>query len=165
MNDESFNISLRKFLKMVGVSAQREVEEAYEGLLAHRFARQLLVSAGQSWLPEPVPERESTIPHQGAACRRCGCTEAFACPGRCAWSEPGLCTECAVSEELVTWVVYDRPTDHPDKAIARKFIGGVPTPEFIAADSVDALRQSMPAGAHVIPRSAGDPKSVVEVWV
>jgi hypothetical protein len=28
VNDESFNISLRKFLKMVGVSAQREIEEA-----------------------------------------------------------------------------------------------------------------------------------------
>jgi hypothetical protein len=28
MNDESFNISLRKFLKMVGVSAQREIEAA-----------------------------------------------------------------------------------------------------------------------------------------
>ena len=28
MNDETFNISLRKFLKMVGVSAQREIEEA-----------------------------------------------------------------------------------------------------------------------------------------
>jgi hypothetical protein len=28
MNDESFNISLRKFLKMVGVSSQREIEQA-----------------------------------------------------------------------------------------------------------------------------------------
>lgn len=28
MNDETFNISLRKFLKMVGVSSQREIEQA-----------------------------------------------------------------------------------------------------------------------------------------
>ena len=28
MNEEAFNISLRKFLKMVGVSAQREIEQA-----------------------------------------------------------------------------------------------------------------------------------------
>lgn len=28
MDDESFNISLRKFLKMVGVSSQREIEQA-----------------------------------------------------------------------------------------------------------------------------------------
>ncbi|HET8747596.1 MAG TPA: DUF6494 family protein [Ramlibacter sp.] len=28
MDDEAFNISLRKFLKMVGVSSQREMEQA-----------------------------------------------------------------------------------------------------------------------------------------
>ena len=28
MDDEAFNISLRKFLKMVGVSSQREIEKA-----------------------------------------------------------------------------------------------------------------------------------------
>jgi len=28
MDEESFNISLRKFLKMVGVSSQREIEQA-----------------------------------------------------------------------------------------------------------------------------------------
>ncbi|MCZ7565131.1 MAG: DUF6494 family protein [Burkholderiales bacterium] len=28
MNEESFNLSIRKFLKMVGVNAQREIEQA-----------------------------------------------------------------------------------------------------------------------------------------
>jgi Family of unknown function (DUF6494) len=28
MNDETFNISIRKFLKMVGVNSQREIEQA-----------------------------------------------------------------------------------------------------------------------------------------
>jgi hypothetical protein len=28
MNEETFNISMRKFLKMVGVSSQREIEQA-----------------------------------------------------------------------------------------------------------------------------------------
>lgn len=28
MNDEAFNLSLRKFLKMVGVSSQRDIEQA-----------------------------------------------------------------------------------------------------------------------------------------
>ena len=28
MNEETFNLSIRKFLKMVGVSAQREIERA-----------------------------------------------------------------------------------------------------------------------------------------
>jgi hypothetical protein len=28
MNEETFNLSMRKFLKMVGVSSQREIEQA-----------------------------------------------------------------------------------------------------------------------------------------
>lgn len=30
MDEETFNLSLRKFLKMVGVSSQREIEQAVE---------------------------------------------------------------------------------------------------------------------------------------
>lgn len=33
MNDEELNISIRKFLKMVGVSSQREIERAVAGAL------------------------------------------------------------------------------------------------------------------------------------
>ena len=33
MNEETFNISLRKFLKVVGVSSQREVEQAVRAAL------------------------------------------------------------------------------------------------------------------------------------
>jgi len=29
MNEDTFNISIRKFLKMVGVSSQREIEHAF----------------------------------------------------------------------------------------------------------------------------------------
>ena len=28
MNDETFNLSIRKFLKLVGISSQREIEQA-----------------------------------------------------------------------------------------------------------------------------------------
>lgn len=34
MNEETFNISLRKFLKMVGVNSQREIEQAVAAALA-----------------------------------------------------------------------------------------------------------------------------------
>ncbi len=34
MNEETFNISLRKFLKMVGVSSQREIEHAVTAAIA-----------------------------------------------------------------------------------------------------------------------------------
>lgn len=34
MNDETFNLSIRKFLKMVGVSSQREIEQAVAKAMA-----------------------------------------------------------------------------------------------------------------------------------
>ena len=34
MNDETFNISIRKFLKVVGVSSQREIEQAVAKAMA-----------------------------------------------------------------------------------------------------------------------------------
>jgi hypothetical protein len=34
MNDENFNLSIRKFLKMVGVNSQREIEQAVAKALA-----------------------------------------------------------------------------------------------------------------------------------
>lgn len=34
MNEETFNLSLRKFLKMVGVNSQRAIEQAVEKAIA-----------------------------------------------------------------------------------------------------------------------------------
>lgn len=34
MNEETFNLSIRKFLKMVGVSSQREIEQAVATAIA-----------------------------------------------------------------------------------------------------------------------------------
>jgi hypothetical protein len=36
MNEETFNLSLRKFLKMVGVSSQNEIEKAVARALAQK---------------------------------------------------------------------------------------------------------------------------------
>jgi hypothetical protein len=36
MNEETFNLSIRKFLKLVGVSSQREIEHAVASALAAR---------------------------------------------------------------------------------------------------------------------------------
>ena len=36
MNEETFNLSIRKFLKLVGVSSQREIEQAVAKALADR---------------------------------------------------------------------------------------------------------------------------------
>lgn len=36
MNEETFNLSIRKFLKMVGVSSQREIEHAVAKAISER---------------------------------------------------------------------------------------------------------------------------------
>ena len=36
MNEETFNLSIRKFLKMVGISSQREIEQAVAKAVAAR---------------------------------------------------------------------------------------------------------------------------------
>jgi hypothetical protein len=36
MNEEALNLSIRKFLKMVGVSSQREIEHAVQRAIAER---------------------------------------------------------------------------------------------------------------------------------
>ncbi len=36
MNEEAFNLSIRKFLKMVGVNSQREIEQAAAKAIAAR---------------------------------------------------------------------------------------------------------------------------------
>ena len=36
MNDDTFNLSIRKFLKMVGVSSQREIERAVAKAMEER---------------------------------------------------------------------------------------------------------------------------------
>ena len=42
MNEETFNLSIRKFLKMVGVSSQREIEQAVAKAVARRRSRDLV---------------------------------------------------------------------------------------------------------------------------
>jgi len=37
MNEETFNLSIRKFLKVVGISSQREIERAVAKALADRI--------------------------------------------------------------------------------------------------------------------------------
>ena len=39
MDQETFNLSIRKFLKMVGVNSQREIEQAVQKALASRHIK------------------------------------------------------------------------------------------------------------------------------
>ena len=66
-------------------------------------------------------------------CRFCGCTDARACPGGCAWVEPDLCTAC-VQDALLLLVR-----------------SSLDLPEFMAA-----LRKEVESGPRFQRRLAGD---------
>ena len=63
MDQETFNLSIRKFLKMVGVSSQREIEQAVQTALqqaklpeSHAFAAKMTLE---------VPALDLKVPFDG----------------------------------------------------------------------------------------------------
>ena len=61
--------------------------------------------------------------------------------------------------------VYDRPTDYPDKYIARLWDANTPTRIVAVADTLEELRRSKPASMLILPRSTEDDKVIVETWI
>ena len=72
-------------------------------------------------------------------------------------------------DTLSIWTVYERPADHPEGVIARRFevyaSGPLPTPDVITGDTLAAVRAQLPPGLHRMVRDASDPPSVVESWL
>jgi hypothetical protein len=61
MNEEAFNMSLRKFLKVVGVTSQQEIEKAVRAALAsgnlkgnEKLPVQVVLTIGQAGLKHTV---------------------------------------------------------------------------------------------------------------
>lgn len=70
------------------------------------------------------------------------------------------------AEGLVTWCVFDRPLDHPEGAIARKFVADKPTAVALTADSPDVLNRTFARlGWTFIARMSEDSPCVVGVWL
>ena len=61
MDQETFNLSIRKFLKMVGVNSQREIEQAVQKAIAVGQAEGRRSGAGEVHARDPSARR--------AACR------------------------------------------------------------------------------------------------
>lgn len=59
----------------------------------------------------PVLDLAIALSGHGLACRRCGCTEAWACDGGCSWAAPGpICSACVESPPpLPAWVAAPSP--------------------------------------------------------
>jgi hypothetical protein len=69
---------------------------------------------------------------------------------------------------LAIWTVYDRPKDHPEGYIARRFEAGaeiVATTDTIEG-TLEEIRQTLErAGLVKLPRQPGDERPIVESWV
>lgn len=69
---------------------------------------------------------------------------------------------------LPMWTIYKHPTDFPKQYVARMFLAlphVMATAYCIVDDTLDGLRQRMPAGTTCIQRQHGDEPQIVEVWL
>lgn len=76
----------------------------------------------------------------------------------------------AASEDLPLWVVYDHPSDFPDRYIARQRTVGIagdqPTDRVMVSLSLDSIRTALAnLGLVCIPRHETDDPVIVEVWL
>jgi len=63
MDQESFNLSIRKFLKMVGVNSQREIEQAVQQAVAAGRLKGEETLAGRVTLE--IPQLGVKVPFEG----------------------------------------------------------------------------------------------------
>jgi hypothetical protein len=72
-------------------------------------------------------------------------------------------------EMLGMWVIYDHPTDYPDRYVARRFYSGpgviLASDDLLTGDTIEELRILLPHGLTRVPRSPQDDPKVLEAWV
>lgn len=70
---------------------------------------------------------------------------------------------------LHVWTVYARPSDYPDKFVARRWdiSNGVTvaTSDMFTADSLEEVRTLLPQGLHCLRRFSGDDPTIAETWL
>jgi hypothetical protein len=70
---------------------------------------------------------------------------------------------------LTIWTIYDKPKDHPDGFIARRFEvgadGPVPTGDIMTGDLEDMRETLWKAGLLKLTRDPLDEPQIVESWV
>jgi hypothetical protein len=72
-------------------------------------------------------------------------------------------------EILTLYTVYDKPVDHPDKAVVRSWLlpgdGTLQKGEAQVFDSLTEARASLPPGLVRLERHPLDEPQIVETWV
>lgn len=72
------------------------------------------------------------------------------------------------SEQLSMWVIYEKPLDHPDQYVARRWVcdrDAKPTTDLLHAKSLELLRKQLPPGLSRINRAKTDHPIIVESWM
>lgn len=72
------------------------------------------------------------------------------------------------SEPLSIWTVYSMPNGQLTKIMAKRWlVTTVPTAtdEVVEADSLEELREKLPAGLYRMPRDPDDDPTIVETWM
>lgn len=70
-----------------------------------------------------------------------------------------------MTEECITWTIYEHPKDYPDKFVARKFILDRPTKEILIAESLEEIRKLVSVGKICFNRHETDDPVIVETWM
>jgi hypothetical protein len=63
------------------------------------------------------------------------------------------------------YVIYDHPTDYPDKWVVRRWELDVPKEVVGTADSLEEARALIPEGCTNLSRSTSDDPKIHEVWL
>lgn len=70
---------------------------------------------------------------------------------------------------LTVWTVYRRPHDYPDKWVLRghdvSSQGTMARAEYFTADTLDGIRQYVPAGLVRMARDPHDDPVIHETWI
>jgi hypothetical protein len=71
--------------------------------------------------------------------------------------------------QLDIWTIYDRPRDFPDCFVARCFTigeGAIERAKYvITAPTLEEIREMIPWGLALLPRSPNDDPNIVESWI
>lgn len=74
-----------------------------------------------------------------------------------------------MSAELAMWVIYERPSDHPDDFVLCRHVVGPGTvmadARMYCAPTLDEIRLMLPSGLVCIGRSESDEPQIVETWL
>lgn len=74
------------------------------------------------------------------------------------------------SQLLQFWVIYDRPTDHPNHIVVRVWDlmcdnTLVPRQEATFYETIEAAQKNLPPGLYNIGRFEKDDPAIAEVWI